>query len=350
MMARTSWIAMFFVGLCLSRPALADEPASVPPAGQRQVERTVDRAISYLQAESAAWLKQRRCAACHHVAMPLWALSEAARRGYATDQRYVADMAEAALGSRQKMIASGLVSDPSKPPDPRPMGRGVSIGAVFMAVAVRALPSLDEGQKQSVAQIAADAVKKQREDGSWEFFLSRPPINENQGTDAAWILMALQGTAAPDAAQSRRVSLDKGTAWLGRAGAGGTYQEKVLKLLVAIRAGTPRGKMEPAIDELLALQRPDGGWGQMAKMPSDAFATGQTLYVLSLAGCTAGQPQIRRAIEFLVASQKADGSWPMSSRATPDGSPGSAKLLTPITCAASSWATLALVRLAPKKA
>ena len=33
--------------------------------------------------------------------------------------------------------------------------------------------------------------------------------------------------------------------------------------------------------------------------------------------------------------------------ATPDGSPGSAKLLTPITCAASSWATLALSHLTP---
>jgi hypothetical protein len=39
----------------------------------------------------------------------------------------------------------------------------------------------------------------------------------------------------------------------------------------------------------------------------------------------------------------------MVSRSTPDGSPGSAKLLTPITCAASSWATLGLARLVPKE-
>jgi hypothetical protein len=81
---------------------------------------------------------------------------------------------------------------------------------------------------------------------------------------------------------------------------------------------------------------------------SDAFATGQTLYVLSLAGCTGERAEVRRGIDFLVATQKADGSWPMTSRSTPDGSPGGAKLLTPITCAASSWATLALARLAPK--
>ena len=84
-------------------------------------------------------------------------------------------------------------------------------------------------------------------------------------------------------------------------------------------------------------------------MTSDAFATGQTLYVLALAGYTAEQPAIQRAIHFLVPTQKPDGSWPMTSRSTPDGKPGSAKLLTPITCAAASWATLGLARLAPKR-
>jgi hypothetical protein len=84
-------------------------------------------------------------------------------------------------------------------------------------------------------------------------------------------------------------------------------------------------------------------------MKSDAFATGQTLYVLSLAGFTSKQPEIKRGIDFLVATQKPDGSWPMISRSTPDGSPGSSKLLTPITCAASSWATLGLARLVPKE-
>ena len=45
---------------------------------------------------------------------------------------------------------------------------------------------------------------------------------------------------------------------------------------------------------------------------------------------TAERPDIKRAINFLVATQKPDGSWPMTSRPTPDGKPGSAKLLTPI--------------------
>ncbi|HEY7425694.1 MAG TPA: hypothetical protein VH682_15800 [Gemmataceae bacterium] len=71
--------------------------------------------------------------------------------------------------------------------------------------------------------------------------------------------------------------------------------------------------------------------------------------MLSRAGFTAERPEIKRGIDFLVATQKPDGSWTMISRSTPNGEPGSAKLLTPITCTASSWATLSLARLVPKE-
>jgi hypothetical protein len=346
-MARTSWVAMFFVGFCLSRLAVADGPGSIPPAQPEQVQRSVERAIGYLQTESAAWLKQRTCAACHHAAMPLWALGETGRRGYAIDKKFVADTTEATLGSLEKMIGSKIWPDPAAPPDPRPMGRGVYLGAVFMAAVAPSLPALDAGQKHSLRLIADDIVKKQRADGSWEFFLSRPPINDSQATDAAWIIMALQSEAGPEVAESHRAALAKGMAWLASAEPA-NRQAKVLKLLVAIRAGTAREKLQAGIDELLALQRADGGWSQLAETTSDTFATGQALYVLSLAGYTAERAEIKRGIDFLVATQKADGSWPMTSRATPDGKPGSAKLLTPITCGGSSWATLALARVVPK--
>ena len=226
------------------------------------------------------------------------------------------------------------------------------MGLPMLAVAARSLPSLSEVQKQSLKLIAGEIVKKQQPDGSWEFFatLRRPPINECQTTDAAWILLALQGETGPDAPQEQREALSKGMAWLDAARRADLHQDKALKVLLGVRSGKPRKALKKTIDELLALQRADGGWSQTVPNPrSDAFATGQTLYVLSLAGLTAERPEIKKGLDFLVATQKPDGSWPMISRSTPDGSPGSAKLLTPITCAASSWATLALVQLVPKE-
>jgi hypothetical protein len=350
--ARTSSLAWVLLGFCLSRTALAVGPASTPRATTPQVQQTVDRAIKYLQTESAAWLSTRRCAACHHAPLPLWALGEAERQGYAIDRKFVADTVESLLGSKEKLLSSRIFPNPADTPDPRPQGRGLNMGLPMLAVAARSLPLLSEGQKQSLKRIAGEIVRKQQPDGSWEFFdtLRRPPINETQITDAAWILLALQGETGPDAPQAQREALSKGTAWFVAAKRSDLHQDKALKLLLAVRSGKPRKALQATIDELLALQRPDGGWSQTVPDPkSDAFATGQTLYVLSLAGLTAERPEIKRGLDFLVATQKPDGSWPMTSRSTPDGSPGSAKLLTPITSAASSWATLGLVRLVPKK-
>ncbi|HEX3147934.1 MAG TPA: prenyltransferase/squalene oxidase repeat-containing protein [Gemmataceae bacterium] len=330
-------------------PTKAD---SIPHATTEQIQKTVGRAIGYLQTESAAWLKSRGCAACHHVPMPLWALSEADRQGYAIDKTYLADTFESLLGSKEKLLASKIFPNPADPPDPRPQGRGLNMGLPFLAVAARSLPKLSEGQKQSLKLIADEIVKKQQPDGSWEFFatLRRPPINESQSTDAAWIIMALEGEDGPDAPKPQCEALKKAIAWLDAAKSADLHQDKALKVLLAARAGVPREKMQKAIDELLTLQRADGGWSQtVPELKSDAFATGQTLYVLALAGLTAERTEIRRGIDFLVATQKPDGSWPMISRSTPDGSPGSSKLLTPINCAASSWATLGLTKLAPKR-
>ena len=136
--------------------------------------------------------------------------------------------------------------------------------------------------------------------------------------------------------------------WVGASSVSRLYESDVNG--ASNTKGKPRKALQATIDELLALQRDDGGWSQTVPEPkSDAFATGQTLYVLSLAGFASDRPEIKRGLDFLVATQKADGSWPMISRSTPDGSPGSSKLLTPINCAASSWATLGMARLAPKK-
>src|ERR1700724_3311003 len=153
-MARLSSFAWFLLGLCLARPALADEPTSIPRATTQQVHQTVERAIGYLQTESAAWLNTRKCAACHHVPMPLWALSEAQRQGYAIDKKFVADTTESLLGSKDQLMASKIFPNPADPPDPRPQGRGLNMGLPFLAVAAQSLPCLHDGQKPHLHRTA----------------------------------------------------------------------------------------------------------------------------------------------------------------------------------------------------
>src|SRR5215469_9819251 len=107
-MARTSLLAWLLLGLCLPQPALAGERTSPPRATTPQVHQAVDRAIKYLQAESAAWLNTRKCAACHHAPLPLWALGEAGRQGYTVDKQFVVDTIESLLGSKDKLLASRI--------------------------------------------------------------------------------------------------------------------------------------------------------------------------------------------------------------------------------------------------
>jgi squalene-hopene/tetraprenyl-beta-curcumene cyclase len=113
-----------------------------------------------------------------------------------------------------------------------------------------------------------------------------------------------------------------------------------------VRASRPPGEREPGIKRLLELQNKDGGWGQERGLPSDAYATGQALYFLSLAGVARDRPEIRRAVAFLVARQEEDGSWPMTSRAHPGAKPMTNPV--PITYFGSAWATLGLMRSVPK--
>jgi hypothetical protein len=80
-------------------------------------------------------------------------------------------------------------------------------------------------------------------------------------------------------------------------------------------------------------------------LSSDAYATGQALYALSFADVKNDRPEIQRAVSFLAASQREDGSWPMTSRGHPDVAPYTNTV--PITYFGASWATLGLARFIP---
>src|SRR5205823_4612479 len=99
--------------------------------------------------------------------------------------------------------------------------------------------------------IAEEIVKKQQPDGSWEFYatLRRPPINESQTTDAAWIILALNEETRHDAPKSQRAALSKGIAWLDAAKPSDVHQDKVLKVLRGVRSAKSPKTMQTTINE-----------------------------------------------------------------------------------------------------
>jgi hypothetical protein len=77
-----------------------------------------------------------------------------------------------------------------------------------------------------------------------------------------------------------------------------------------------------AVEQILALQRDDGGWalatlgtykrldGSALPGESDGYATGVALHVLLRQDRTAAAPSVARGLAWLRSHQRADGSWP----------------------------------------
>jgi hypothetical protein len=131
--------------------------------------------------------------------------------------------------------------------------------------------------------------------------------------------------------------IHKAAAWLETNRDKPTRQGRNLRLLMNAREGKSAAELSSAVSSIQAEQNADGGWSQTPDMASDAYATGQTLYVLARAGVKREAPEMRRGVEFLTRTQLEEGSWPMTSRVH-------AKDLSPITAAGTAWAVLGLLR------
>jgi len=178
-----------------------------------------------------------------------------------------------------------------------------------------------------------------------------PSVWESSETLALWALLAWEPSdlSDPKEAEEVRVSRDKTIAWLSKVKPTDTTQSNSLRLLLDVRTGKSAEQLKPRIDELLRQQHADGGWSQTKVLASDAYATGQTLYALSFVGLKGDQPEIQRAVAFLTATQRDDGSWEMTPRYHPDAETTGIPVRrpVPITYFGSSWAVLGLVRSVP---
>jgi N-acyl-D-amino-acid deacylase len=329
---------------------VGDAPSAASPApAEARVRPAVERSLTYLQEEAVDWIRDRKCAACHHAPMMIWAVHEAQARGYAIDRGAVAEVTSWTLDDpvQAKMLT---VPKPAAPGSKPSAGERMCLNTGYTTLAARAVPprALGAAARAALERMEAHLVAMQQEDGSWAHGGGRPPALESREITTLMNCLAL--AARPEADTVRpspaAASLKKAAEWLARTPPASSLQARVLRLLVDLRTGTASERRGAAIDEILARQNADGGFGQEQDLPSDAYATGQALYALSLAGVCAERSEIVRARAFLVRTQNDDGSWPMSSRPVQPGG-GPAKDLNPITFLGTAWATLGLVRSSP---
>jgi Prenyltransferase and squalene oxidase repeat len=326
-------VAMAALGVVLARRVWSDEPPAIAPA-PAATRQAVERSLVFLEQDALKWRQERECSTCHHGAMTVWALTEAKERGYAVHADTLTQMVA--------WTKARLVERLDQPRDARPGWNLVNLSAMYMASLAQAVPQQDAFSADELRRIAAHVARHQEADGFWSVPQPRngpPPVFESAEVYTLWAYLALRPHAPADPQLSD--SSNKAAAWLSKTQPSDSTQAAALRLLVEVNAGTP-----PAIDRLLERQNADGGFGQVKDSASDAFATGQALYVLSLAGVKGDRMEIQRAVAFLVASQREDGSWPMTSRAQPGEKPFTNPV--PITYFGSAWATLGLIRAASR--
>ena len=325
-------------------PARTGVERSLAAPAPQQARKAAERGLAFLVEDATKWRKERKCATCHHGTMTVWALSEARTQGYAVAAETLADLSQ---WTKERL------KDIDKPRDTRPGWSMVSTPALYLATMSLAIPRQEAVSAHELEQIAGHLLRHQEEDGSWAWSSAPPknrppPVFESDEVATLLAFMALgpQVPADPKEKSAARESREKAAAWLAKNKPNDTTQAAALRLLLKVRAGEPAPTLQPEIDAFLRRQNKDGGWGQLADLPSDAYATGQALYVLNLAGVKKDREEVRRGVAFLVASQKEDGSWPMTPRAHPDATPSNNPV--PITYFGSAWATLGLMRSLPK--
>jgi hypothetical protein len=81
--------------------------------------------------------------------------------------------------------------------------------------------------------------------------------------------------------------------------------------LAAFDRNTHAAKLRANAERILSLQRPSGQWAMKfeAKEPEVEFQTGHALWALQAAGVPADHPQVKKAIDYLLARQQSFGGW-----------------------------------------
>ncbi|MBI3736171.1 hypothetical protein HY256_06625 [Candidatus Sumerlaeota bacterium] len=322
---RTYGAFVLLVALSTGGPAQqASDALPAPPSARG----AIGKGLAFLQKEAFSWKTSRGCAACHHAPTMIWPFNEARSLGFAVDEKALKELTDWAFSEDN---AAKVIVGPRTPDD-----NAMSFGAVYLLMAVEAAPAPPNETTPSARRRYIEHIfEKQIMDGSWVPMDQRQPVG---GTvEDVTVLTRIALMQSGDTGTSMTESLRRAGEWLEAHPENQSRQGRNLRLLMAAREGKSPEELKPIIAAIESEQNTDGGWSQTPDMGSDAYATGQALYVLAAAGAGREDASLARGVEFLLKTQTEEGNWTMISRA-------GAKNLSPITSSAAAWGVLGLLR------
>lgn len=304
----------------------------------------VERSLPLLQRASANVFTAGGCVACHAQPVATIAVETARARGWIVDDAVGKSVAEESERVRRSLSALTQVMLQAREQGGSP---DTELYESMMMVATRQPSDL------STDALVHYLLAKQQPTGNWTGFRGRAPIQDGDFSRTAMAIQTLTVYGMPSRKAEIAERVGRAAGWLAKHAPQST-QERMMQILGLKWAGVQAGLREMRTKELIALQRPDGGWAQTPYLESDAYATGQVLYALHETGFSStGDPAFQRGVEFLLRTQKEDGSWYVKSRAMKiqpyfqSGFPYDHDQW--ISASATAWATMALSFTAPEK-
>ena len=299
-----------------------------------QLRATVDRGIQVVQKAAANYPKNRNCFSCHHQTLPMLAMVATRDRNIAIDDELLKSQAEFTHKSFQERI--------------EPMREGKGIGGMAMTVAygLWTLALVDWKPDETTEAMVTFLIKTQKDDGRWVFQTSRPPMEASYVTCTVLSAYYLQKFASDSQRESAGAAVAKALSWLDSANVE-SGEDRVFLLWGLHLLGAEKDQIQTARERLLTAQRDDGRWAQLDDMESDAYATGQSMYVLQATGLAVSDATYQRGVAYLLKTQLDDGSWRVETRSKPvqvffdNGDPHGEHQF--ISIPATSWAVAALV-------
>jgi hypothetical protein len=263
----------------------------------------VERSIPLLQESSAGMVPKGGCIACHAQPVTHMAVALAQDRGWNVGKSF---SRESIATVRERWV-----------PQPQPLLQGVELGGTpdSLLYGSVALAAAGEDASGNTDIVVYYLLAKQRAGGNWPGVgATRAPIQDGDFSRTAMAIRTLVVYGMP----GRKTEIDgrvkRAANWLAKQ-APLTTEDRVMQLLGLNWAKANAGLRETRTRELLAQQRLDGGWSQTPYLSSDAYATGQVLYTLREFGVSPTSTAFRRGVDYLLQTQKDDGTWYVKSRA-----------------------------------
>jgi ankyrin repeat protein len=277
----------------------------LPSAERPKPAVALARSMTLLESSSAEFFKKSLCVSCHH--QPLIARTQAMARlaGIPVNEKaakeQLSQIATQWVGPQEEFL-QGLF----------PGGGANRLAEMLLGLKASNYPA------DSITDSAVVAVAlSQKPDGRWasgEVQL-RPPLTESDIAATARILRVLQEYSIPARKQEFLKRAVRAQAWLKTVKVIRT-EDAYMRLSGLKWSGASDADLRNAAKTVLALQRPDGGWGNNPNMPSDAYETGNAMVALAESKTIrVTDDTYQRGIQYLLSTQFPDGSWHVRSRA-----------------------------------